>query len=371
MTEPDVLIVGAGPVGMTAAIELTRRGTTVRIVDREDSRTKLSKAVGINVQSMELLEPSGATDRLLAAGIRITRANLHFDNAKLVTLDLSLARHRFNFMLALPQSETERVMEELLAERGVAVERETEMTGFTPSGGGVTATLRSAAGEREATAGRLLGADGAHSLTRQTFGIPFVGARYDETWSLADVTLDWPYGYGEINLFLHADGALLFTVPIAPDRIRAISQTDHALALLPSGSTVRETHWESTFHVALRQAGRYQDGRCFLAGDAAHVHSPAGGRGMNLGIWDACSFAGRHAAGTLDGYTAERHPIGARILAVTDRMFRTARLKPGVAQALRNLAMRHVASIPAVQRRIAPQLLGVERQRRFGSSPGI
>jgi len=163
-----------------------------------------------------------------------------------------------------------------------------------------------------------------------------------------------------VNLFLHRSGDLLFTVPIAHDRIRAISQTDRALALLPPGSTVQTMHWESTFHVALRQAERYQVGRCFLAGDAAHVHSPAGGRGMNLGFWDACSFAQRLTANTLDGYTAERHRVGARILALTDRLFRVARLKPGPAQIARNLFLRHVAPIAAVQRRIAPQLLGIE-----------
>ncbi|MEQ8396897.1 FAD-dependent monooxygenase [Thalassobaculum sp.] len=357
----DVLIVGAGPVGMAGAIELHRRGASVRIVDREGARTKLSKAVGINSQTLELLEPSGLTERLLAAGIRIARANLHFDGKPLVTLNLDRADHRFNFILALPQSATEGILEAALAERGVTVERETEMVAFSRHADSVTVSLRGPSGEGEAIAGRVLGADGPRSAIRQGLGIPFTGARYEETWSLADVTLDWPYGYREVNLFLHANGALLFTVPIAPDRIRAISQTDNALALLPSGSVVRETHWQSTFHVALRQAERYQDGRCFLAGDAAHVHSPAGGRGMNLGIWDACAFASRHAAGTLDGYTAERHAIGARILAITDRMFRVARLKPGIAQSARNLVMRHVVPIPAIQRRIAPQLLGIER----------
>lgn len=361
MSDPDVLIVGAGPVGLAAAIELNRHGIPVRIVDREGAHTKLSKAVGVNAQTLDLLGPSGVTERLLAAGIRVSRANLHFDGKPLVTLDLRRADHRFNFILALPQSETERLLEATLAERGVMVERDTEMLGLSQNADTVTVRLRDAAGEREVTAGRILGADGSHSAVRQTLRIPFTGARYDETWSLADITLDWPYGYGEVNLFLHGNGALLFTVPIAPDRIRAISQTDHAKALLPAGSVVRETHWESTFHVALRQAEHYQDGRCFLAGDAAHVHSPAGGRGMNLGIWDACAFAARHAAGTLEGYSAERHPIGARILAITDRMFRVARLTPGPAQALRNLLMRHVVPMDAVQRRIAPQLLGIER----------
>ncbi len=250
MATLDVLVVGAGPVGLTAAIELARLGATVRIVDREGSRTGLSKAVGVNARSLELLEPSGLSERLLAAGIRISRANLHFDGAKLVTMDLSRVRHRYNFILALPQSETERVLDEALVEPGVAVERETEMIRLAPGMDRVTAFLKDAAGEREVSAPHLLGADGARSQIRQTLAIPFVGQRYEETWSLADVTLDWDYGYGEINLFMRRDGDLLFTVPIARDRIRAISQTGDALALLPFGAA------------ALELDGRGTDGAC-------------------------------------------------------------------------------------------------------------
>jgi 2-polyprenyl-6-methoxyphenol hydroxylase-like FAD-dependent oxidoreductase len=361
MANSDALIVGAGPVGMVAAIELARRDIPVRIVDQSELRTKLSKAVGINSQSMELLEASGLTERVLAAGIRIQRANIWFDGSQLLSLDLSLVRHRFNFILALAQSETERILEEALIERGVTVERQVTLTEFEDHGDRISARLKAADGkERDVDARRLLGADGSHSLVRKTLHIPFKGARYDETWSLADITLDWPHGYGEINLFLSAAGPMLFTVPIGPERIRAISQTDNALGMLPTGSRVELVHWQSTFHVALRQAETYQHDNAYLAGDAAHVHSPAGGRGMNLGIWDACSFAERCAAGTLEGYSAERHPIGSRILAVTDRMFRIASLTPGLGQVLRNTIMRTVARLPVVQQRIASQLLGIE-----------
>ncbi|NQW11932.1 MAG: FAD-dependent monooxygenase [Alphaproteobacteria bacterium] len=362
MTSSDVLVAGAGPVGLAAAIELTRRDIPVRIIDQGERRTKLSKAVGVNTQSMELLEASGLTERLLAAGIRIQRANIHFDGKRLLTLELFRAKHRFNFILALAQSETERVLEEALAERGVTVERQTTLTGFEDRGDGITARMTAPAGEeRVVDVCTLLGADGPRSTVREALGIPFTGARYDETWSLADVSIDWPYGYGEVNLFLTSAGPMLFTVPIAADRIRAISQTDDVLGMLPQGSRVETVHWQSTFHVALRQAETYQRGNAYLAGDAAHVHSPAGGRGMNLGFWDACSFAERCAAGTLDGYTAERHPIGERILGITDQMFRIARLTPGPAQMVRNFVMRTVARLPVVQSRIAPNLLGIER----------
>ena len=358
----EVLVVGAGPVGMTAAIELLRRDVRVRVIDRSERRTDLSKAVGINVQSLELLEPSGLSERLIDAGLKIREAHIHFDGKPMVTVDLSRVDHRFNFLLALAQSETERILEQRLNELGGMVERQTELETFQVDGDRVVSGLKRPDGSSETVdASVMLGADGGRSTVRQTLGIPFVGERYEEHWSLADVTVDWPYGMESVNLFLSSAGDLVFTVPIAPDRIRAISQTDRVLELLPNGTTVTRTHWESQFRVALRQAERYQDGLCYLAGDAAHVHSPAGGRGMNLGIWDAASFAERFSTGTLAGYSAERHPIGERILKVTDRMFRLTRLKAGIAQTARNLFLRHVLPLGAVQRRAAPTLLGIER----------
>ncbi|WP_420406157.1 FAD-dependent monooxygenase [Nisaea sp.] len=358
----EVLIVGAGPVGMTAAIELLRRGVDVRLIDRSEQRTELSKAVGINVQTLELLQASGLTDRLLAAGLKIRAAHLHLDGTPLADLDLTQADHRYNFLLALPQSETERLLEARLGELGGRVERLTELTGLGQDANGVRVTLRLPGGGTETMRVRaLLGADGGRSTVREALSIPFLGARYEEQWSLADISVDWPYGMDAVNLFLSRGGDVLFTVPIGPDRIRAISQTAHVLELLPSGSTVTGTHWESQFRVSLRQAERYQEGACYLAGDAAHVHSPAGGRGMNLGIWDACAFAERYSAGTLAGYSAERHPIGARILGITDRMFRITALEPGLAQSARNFVLRNIVPLKPVQRLIAPNLLGIER----------
>jgi 2-polyprenyl-6-methoxyphenol hydroxylase-like FAD-dependent oxidoreductase len=358
----DVLIVGAGPVGLTAAIELLRRDVPVRVIDKSEHRTDLSKAVGINAQTLALLEPSGLTTRLIEAGLKIRQAHLHLDGRPLVSLDLSLVDHPYNFILALPQSETERLLEVRLNDLGGRVERRTELTGFAQEAGRVHGTVRRPEGDEETVdVEALLGADGGRSTVRERLRIPFVGARYEEQWSLADISVDWPYGLDAVNLFLSRAGDLVFTVPIGPDRIRAISQTAHVLELLPSGTTVTEIHWESQFRVALRQAERYQEGACYLAGDAAHVHSPAGGRGMNLGIWDAVAFADQYRAGSLAGYSGERHPIGARILGITDRMFRVTTLKPGWAQFVRNLVLRNVVPLKPVQRLIARNLLGIER----------
>ncbi len=249
----EVLVVGAGPVGLTAAIELLRRDVPVQIIDRSDQRTELSKAVGINVQSLELLEPSGLTERLIASGLQIRKAHIHFDGRPLVTVDLSLADHRYNFLLALAQSETERILETRLNELGATVERQTELVGFEADGPAVASALKRPDGSTETVGvSALLGADGGRSTVRETLGIPFIGARYEEQWSLADVTVDWPYGMESINLFLSGTGELVFTVPIAADRIRAVSQTDRVLELLPSGTTVIQTHWESQIRTALQ-----------------------------------------------------------------------------------------------------------------------
>lgn len=355
----DVLVVGAGPVGLAAALELNRLGKSVRIVDRNEGRTGLSKALAVNAKTLQLLEPAGLAERMVAAGIEIRGAALFFEGRKLVTMQIRGRPGAPDFILGLPQNETERLFEEALAERGVAVERQTELLCFEDDGAGVTARLKGPAGEIEVRASWLLGADGGRSTVREALGLAFAGKRYEEQWSLADVTLDWPSAAQNINLYMHRDGHADFFARIMGDRWRLVSTAPGIEERLPEGARLRELHWQSDFRVALRQVENYRKGRCCLAGDAAHVHSPAGGRGMNLGIWDAISFARRLAAGTLDGYDAERRPIGRKVLDFTDRLFGMTRLTNPAAQALRNFLLRHVAPLPPAQRRFSLNLLGL------------
>jgi 2-polyprenyl-6-methoxyphenol hydroxylase-like FAD-dependent oxidoreductase len=307
-----------------------------------------------------LLEPAGVTPRLLAAGLRVERMNLRDGAEILTTVDFSKSPGPYNFMLALPQSETEEILQTALEERGIAVERETELTGFSQNSGGVEAALSTGGDASVARADYILGCDGAHSTVRNTLGIGFAGERYPESWSLADIRMDWPLGHGEGNLFMAADGQVLFVISMPGERYRAIANAPDALSLLPAGSRVSEILWQTDFTVNLRQVESYGTGRAYLAGDAAHIHTPAGGRGMNLGIEDVCVFAERLAHGGLETYSRDRHRVGRQVVRDSDQMFRMASLGNPALRAVRNFMLRHIVGKEFVQSRFRRRLAGLD-----------
>jgi 2-polyprenyl-6-methoxyphenol hydroxylase-like FAD-dependent oxidoreductase len=353
--KPSILIVGAGPCGLTAALELTRRGYTPRIIDKEPGPTPLSKAVGISPRSLEILEATGVTQRLLARGIRIQGVEARYEDQLLATLDLSRLPHRFNFLLALPQSATETVMEAVLQRLGTTVEWNTELAAVRLHGAEVQVEL---GGSHGATFDYVYAADGAHSRVRELLGIGFSGYTHKRTWSIADAEIpDWPFPQATAMAVLHRTGDLGFIIPIGPKRFRAVSNTPEPLAQIP-GTESGEVSQSDTFHIPVRQADRYQAGGVFLGGDAAHVHSPIGARGMNLGIEDAYAFAARMADGTLDGYTAERHPVGRRWIVLSERMLGAVQSHNPLFIPLRNAAI-HTAGR-------YPRLLGPMMQRVAG-----
>lgn len=354
-----ILIVGAGPTGLTAAVELARRGVPARIVDRNDGPTQLSKAVGINAESLTLLEPSGVTERLIAAGIKVREAHLWADGRHLVTLRVDRLAHRFNFLLALPQSETERILSERLEALGGQVERRTALVALDRAAGPVAARLERDGQTEEAPFDIVLGADGAHSAVREAVGLPFEGYDHRRVWGVSDTEIeDWPYARDTANLFLHRGGDVGFIVPIGPGRFRAVSNTEDALGHIPGQYRVARVLRTDRFHIPVRQVPNYRKDAVFLAGDAAHAHSPAGGRGMNVGMADACAFARRLAADSLDGYSAERHPAGRASIRMSEALVRMAQLRNPVALAARNLAMRSIVNRAAVQRVLLARLFG-------------
>ncbi|HEU5322583.1 MAG TPA: FAD-dependent monooxygenase, partial [Methylomirabilota bacterium] len=298
----------------------------------------------------------------------------------------------YPFVLVLAQSETERLLEAHLEAQGVRVERRVELAAFAEDGGGVTATLRHADGREEtARAAWLVGCDGAHSTVRRGLGLPFEGARYEEGFWLADVRVAWRERPDELHGFIRP-GGLLFAVPMRDGRHRlifaapdgmALGDRDPTLAevqrlverLAPPGTVVSDPAWLSGFRIHRRIVPRLRQGRVLLAGDAAHIHSPAGGQGMNTGIQDADNLAwklalvvsGEADPALLDSYHAERHPVARAVLRGTDRLTRLVLARHPLVRALRDLLLPTLLHVPAVQR--AARRAVSETGIRYAESP--
>jgi 2-polyprenyl-6-methoxyphenol hydroxylase-like FAD-dependent oxidoreductase len=312
-TMPDcegILIVGAGPVGLSAALELARFGEPVRIIDQKVEPSQYSKAIGINTRTLELLEPSGVTPRLLQQGVRIPGVQFATGQRPLFTIDFSRLPHRYNFMLGLAQSETERILEARLARFGVEVERGVKFEQLRQDADGVIALLSDREGASEARARYLIGADGARSPVRHALKVAFPGTTMHQRWSLADIRLGAALDNPAARVIVRPD-SMLFMLRFQDRVYRVASNRPDVLSRLDPALGVEEVLWQSDFRVNHRQAATYSRGRVFLAGDAAHIHSPLGARGMNMGIEDACTLAVCMANDRAQSYSAARHHAGA------------------------------------------------------------
>ena len=368
----DVLISGAGPVGLTLANELVRYGVTVRIVDKAAARTDKSKALVLWPRSLELLQHGGYVEPFLEAGHPATGAHLSDGTRTVAEVKLEGIDTRFPYALMIPQSETERVLEEQLAARGLAVERSVETQSFVDRGHGIEAVLARPDGSTETVqAGWLVGCDGAHSPTRHGLGFAFEGTTMDSDWHLADIHATGLEPTDQLHIFWHRDGILAF-FPITPGRWRVIAdlgpaadKDGHAPPTLEEiqamvahrgspGIKLSDPIWLSAFRINERKVKQYGKGRVFLAGDAAHVHSPAGGQGMNTGMQDAFNLAWKLAQvvkGTakrslLDSYSPERSAVGDLVLRNAGRMTDAAVTRNPLLQALRNGFVKLALSFP-------------------------
>jgi 2-polyprenyl-6-methoxyphenol hydroxylase-like FAD-dependent oxidoreductase len=376
----DVLVVGAGPTGLTLATALARAGVRCRIIDAAPQPAAESRALAIHAGTLQAMERLGLAEAILARGIAAPGVKIHVDGAN---LDIPFDRlpSRYAFILTLPQSDTEGLLIGRLTAAGVVVERPVSFVDLLDDGDAVTATLRIGDRQERVRARWLVACDGAGSRVRHVLGLPFVGRAYDETFWLADVRVRWPYASDVLHIFLGAHG-LLFTAPLPGERQRIIVTPRQTAAVQSRGEGLRladvqalvdeaapgtrldDPAWLSTFHVSRRVVPRFRVGRVFLAGDAAHVHSPAGGQGMNTGIQDAENLAWKLALvvrgaadpSLLDSYHAERYPVARGVVRVTDRLTRAALLHAPLLRAARNLVMRVLLRRPSVQRRIALRL---------------
>jgi len=358
----EVLVVGAGPTGLALATQLAAFGVPCRVIDKGSDRAQESRALAVQPRTLEVLRPFGVADELVRRGNPAVQLRLHagsrVTHARL--FDLGLDDTAYPFLLFISQARTEAVLVEHLAGRGVRVERRTELEDFRDTGDALACRLRGPGGDTTTIdAGWVVGCDGAHSTVRKVSGTAFTGGRYPQTFVLADLAVDG-LEPGTVNAYVGAAGPLLF-FPLAepaPWRLVTLRPADRTpigaaaadaepttaepvslaeLQALTAAATteplsLHDPVWATAFTVHHRHAAAYRTGRAFLAGDAAHIHSPAGAQGMNTGIQDAINLGwklalvsrGRAPESLLDSYDAERRPVGAFVLRFTDRAFTAA-----------------------------------------------
>ncbi|MER2508654.1 MAG: FAD-dependent monooxygenase [Amaricoccus sp.] len=354
----SVLIVGGGPVGLTLALALARAKVAVRIIDKAAEPSRFCRAIGVTPRTLEVMEDLGPTRDLIEAGLWLTgmRVVITGDPARDVAVNFSDLPYS---ALGVPQYATEAVLGDHLARHGVLVERGVALTGLDQDADGVNVTLDTPAGPETARYPWVVGCDGAHSTVRRALGLGFEGDAFPMEFMLGDVAMDWdlPRGmtYRAITPRENAPPDLFVAIPlpdrdryrvtmVAPDRLSAPAGagTDHgiqserpdatiedlrevAARLVPGSVTLSDMRWSSIFRISMRLASGYRVGRALIAGDAAHIHPPTGGQGMNTGIQDAYNLAwklgmvisGRADATLLDSYEAERRPVAAEVVART------------------------------------------------------
>lgn len=347
-SQTDVLIVGAGPTGLTLACELLRRGVHCRIIDKATAPATTSRALGIQPRTLELFDTMGLIDEVLSSGGPVIDANFYDGDRLLLTLStvgIQTLDTPYPKIWITPQVNVEKALTTHLHQLGGVVERACELVDFYEVGSQVIATVKHGDGDTSRTeelqASWLVGCDGAHSQVRKTLGVQFKGSIYEEKFLLADVELDWKRDRNQTHTWFPATG--MFSIIPFPDsqqwRVFAVVKGETvsqvSLELFQqlfrertgdTQTTLSHPTWMSTFTINRRMVDRYRVDRVFLAGDAAHIHSPFGGQGMNTGIQDAFNLAwklalvmtGQSPEHLLDTYEEERLPIAKRVLAQTD-----------------------------------------------------
>jgi 2-polyprenyl-6-methoxyphenol hydroxylase-like FAD-dependent oxidoreductase len=381
----DVVIVGAGPTGLTLACALAQEGVRFVLLDRLAEGLNTSRAAVVYARTLEVLDGIGVADTLRAAGHVVPQFVLRDRDRVLARIRFDALPTRYAHTLMIPQCDTEAILLRRLRALGGSVVRPAEVAGLETVDDGVIVTVSDGNGAtRPLRARYVVGADGMHSAVRERAGIGFAGEAYSESFVLADVRMTWPLSPDEVMLFFSPSG-LVVVAPLTEGRHRIVATMDDAPehpdgALIQSvldtrgptnGRTeIHEILWSSRFHVHHRLADHYRAGRILLAGDAAHVHSPAGGQGMNTGIQDGIALGHaltdvllRNAGeGRLDQYERARRPVAERVVSFTDKMTRMATLRSAPGRLARNSMLGVLGRIPAFRRRLATELSGLNNR---------
>jgi len=361
---------------ITLAASLVKQGVATTVVDRQAAGANTSRAAVVNARTLEVLDDLDVARRLVKEGIHAPRFTIRDGRRTLIPVDFSVLPTDYPYSLMVPQATTERLLLERLTELGGTVLRPKTLASLIQDADGVTATFD----DGELIRARyVVGADGMHSIVREQAGIGFEGGAYQESFTLADVRLRGEAPPDEVILFW-AKAGLTVVAPLPGDIYRIVAPVADApeepsaafvqqlldeRGLGAGRMVVTDVVWGSRFRIHHRVADTYRAGRLLLAGDAAHVHSPAGGQGMNLGIQDGVALAGALAAvlagasdSVLDEYNATRRPIAHQVVEMTDRLTRLATL-PRAARPIRNTAIGLIGRVPSVQRALAMRLSGL------------
>ncbi|MFG3078325.1 FAD-dependent oxidoreductase [Streptomyces sp. NPDC048225] len=360
-----VAIVGAGPTGLALALTLATEGVDFVLLDRLAEGANTSRAAVVHARTLEVLDELGAASRLVEEGLRVDEFAVRDGARKLLTVPFGALPTAYPYTLMLEQYKTEALLLARLRELGRDVHRPYEVESLAQDADGVTLAL---AGGQTLRADYAVGADGMHSSVREAAGIGFSGSAYEESFVLADVEMDWAPGPKEVSLTFGAAG-LTVVAPLPGGHYRVVATCAEAPAepelrflqrlldeRLPDQARVHRVTWSSRFRIHHRVADSYRAGRLLLAGDAAHVHSPAGGQGMNTGIQDGVALGRAIAAARVEEYEGRRRPIAAEVVVFTDRMTKIATTRNPILRAARNTVLPYLGRIPAVRDKLARRL---------------
>ena len=385
--QTKVLIVGAGPVGLTMAVQLTRYGIPCRIVEKRSGTTDKSKAIAVHSRTMEIFEDMGIIHEALDRGLRCEGGSVFANDERIVHITIEDLDTPYPFILDLNQSDTEAILWEHLQSLGVEVEWQTKLTNLEQNDETVNVTIQKFDGSTEKlSVDYVCACDGAHSFCRQALNLDFPGDAYPREFLLADVQIDWSNSRNELYAYLSEKGFAI-AAPIKGGNWRVITESSLEPSLqdasksnqesptledlrkilqeiVPTPFVISNPIWLSYFRIHHRMLNHFREGRVFFAGDAAHIHSPVGGQGMNTGIQDAYNLAwklglvyqGIGQQQLLDSYDAERRPIAENLLTQTDIAFKAVLLRHPISQTIRDHLAAFLGSLEIVQHRLQQRI---------------